>query len=180
MHHAHNHLADGIELGGADAVLAASIFHYGDFTLAQAKQRMDLYRRIAAIRTAADSGEILDDLLDRFGTRFTDHIQSETGKLGTVAAQLTGSAVEVASLGDAFGTAVELFGQSSSALVERLHHIEAALGASLARSDEQLGYYVAQAREVIDLSMLSQKQIIGELQQLGGRSTTVGNRAEAA
>ena len=120
------------------------------------------------------------DLLDRVGTRFTDHIQSETGKLGTVAAQLTGSAVEVASLGDAFGTAVELFGQSSSALVERLHHIEAALGASLARSDEQLGYYVAQAREVIDLSMLSQKQIIGELQQLGGRSTTVGNRAEAA
>ena len=33
----------------------------------QAKQRMDLYRRIAAIRTAADSGEILDELLDRFG-----------------------------------------------------------------------------------------------------------------
>ena len=33
----------------------------------QAKQRMDLYRRIAAIRTTADSGEILDELLDRFG-----------------------------------------------------------------------------------------------------------------
>ncbi len=33
-------LADGIVLGGADAVLAASIFHYGEFTVAQAKQRM--------------------------------------------------------------------------------------------------------------------------------------------
>ena len=31
------HLADGIRIGGADAVLAASIFHYGEFTVAQAK-----------------------------------------------------------------------------------------------------------------------------------------------
>ncbi|HNE61134.1 MAG: imidazole glycerol phosphate synthase subunit HisF [Rubrivivax sp.] len=34
------HLADGVQLGGADAVLAASIFHYGEFTVAQAKQHM--------------------------------------------------------------------------------------------------------------------------------------------
>ncbi len=34
------HLADGIEFGGADAVLAASIFHYGEFTVGQAKDHM--------------------------------------------------------------------------------------------------------------------------------------------
>ncbi|MGD9550432.1 MAG: imidazole glycerol phosphate synthase subunit HisF, partial [Burkholderiaceae bacterium] len=34
------HLADGIQIGGADAVLAASIFHYGEFTIAQAKACM--------------------------------------------------------------------------------------------------------------------------------------------
>jgi imidazole glycerol-phosphate synthase subunit HisF len=34
------HLADGIQTGGADAVLAASIFHYGEFTVLQAKQFM--------------------------------------------------------------------------------------------------------------------------------------------
>jgi cyclase len=34
------HLADGIQLGGADAVLAASIFHYGEFTVSQAKALM--------------------------------------------------------------------------------------------------------------------------------------------
>ena len=34
------HLADGIVHGHADAVLAASIFHYGEFTVAQAKQLM--------------------------------------------------------------------------------------------------------------------------------------------
>ena len=35
-----DHLADGIQTGGADAVLAASIFHYGEFTVGQAKQYM--------------------------------------------------------------------------------------------------------------------------------------------
>ncbi|MBX9902530.1 MAG: imidazole glycerol phosphate synthase subunit HisF [Burkholderiaceae bacterium] len=33
-------LADGIKLGGADAVLAASIFHYGQHTVQEAKQFM--------------------------------------------------------------------------------------------------------------------------------------------
>nr|MBP6419787.1 imidazole glycerol phosphate synthase cyclase subunit [Giesbergeria sp.] len=35
-----DHLADGIQIGGADAVLAASIFHYGEFTVRQAKEHM--------------------------------------------------------------------------------------------------------------------------------------------
>ena len=33
-------LVDGIRIGGADAVLAASIFHYGEFTIEQAKAAM--------------------------------------------------------------------------------------------------------------------------------------------
>jgi imidazole glycerol-phosphate synthase subunit HisF len=34
------HLAQGVLAGGADAVLAASVFHFGDFTVRQAKQHM--------------------------------------------------------------------------------------------------------------------------------------------
>ncbi|MCK5726542.1 MAG: imidazole glycerol phosphate synthase subunit HisF [Thiotrichaceae bacterium] len=34
------HLADGVLKGGADAVLAASIFHFGEYTVAEAKQYM--------------------------------------------------------------------------------------------------------------------------------------------
>lgn len=34
------HLADGVSKGGADAVLAASIFHYGEYTVQQAKEFM--------------------------------------------------------------------------------------------------------------------------------------------
>ena len=34
------HLAHGVEIGGADAVLAASIFHYGEFSVGEAKRFM--------------------------------------------------------------------------------------------------------------------------------------------
>ena len=34
------HLADGVTIGKADAVLAASIFHYGEYTVRQAKEYM--------------------------------------------------------------------------------------------------------------------------------------------
>ena len=34
------HLADGVLIGGADAVLAASIFHFGEFTIGEAKAYM--------------------------------------------------------------------------------------------------------------------------------------------
>jgi cyclase len=34
------HLAEGVVAGGADAVLAASVFHFGDFTVRQAKEHM--------------------------------------------------------------------------------------------------------------------------------------------
>ena len=35
-----DHLVDGVSEGHADAVLAASIFHFGDYTVHQAKQKM--------------------------------------------------------------------------------------------------------------------------------------------
>ena len=34
------HLADGVTLGHADAVLAARIFHFGEYTVQEAKQHM--------------------------------------------------------------------------------------------------------------------------------------------
>jgi cyclase len=35
-----DHLVDGVIQGGADAVLAASIFHFGEYTVPQAKAYM--------------------------------------------------------------------------------------------------------------------------------------------
>jgi len=34
------HLVDGVEKGAADAVLAASIFHFGEYTVPEAKAYM--------------------------------------------------------------------------------------------------------------------------------------------
>ncbi|KIQ23371.1 membrane protein [Variovorax paradoxus] len=119
------------------------------------------------------------DLLDRVGTRFTDKVDSETVKMADVAAQITGSAVEVASLGEAFGFAVKLFTESNDKMSAHLQRIEGALGKTIARSDEQLAYYVAQAREVIDLSIMSQKQIVEDLQQLAAQRDHRDQRAVA-
>ncbi|MFP3501491.1 DUF802 domain-containing protein [Burkholderia sp. SIMBA_062] len=126
-------------------------------------------------RTAIDAlVSTSSDLLDRVGARFNDTVDAETRKLDAVAAQVTAGAVDVASLGDAFGAAVQIFGESNDKLLNHLQRIEAALEKSLARSDEQLEYYVAQAREVIDLSMMSQKQIVEDLQQIADRRASVG------
>jgi cyclase len=34
------HFAEGVLAGGADAVLAASVFHFGDFTVREVKEHM--------------------------------------------------------------------------------------------------------------------------------------------
>ncbi|WP_164280549.1 DUF802 domain-containing protein [Stenotrophomonas indicatrix] len=115
------------------------------------------------------------ELLERVGNRFSDHIAAETGKLDGIATLLNGSAGEVGQLAGTFGSAVEQFGTASAALSGRLEQIGGALDASLARSDEQLAYYVAQAREVVDLSLLSQKQVMEELQQLAARRGKAGS-----
>ncbi|MFT3957322.1 MAG: hypothetical protein QM722_23950 [Piscinibacter sp.] len=107
------------------------------------------------------------EVLDRVGTRFAATVEAESQTLQSVAAQVTGSAAEVASLGEGFGVAVNLFGQASERLAAQLQAIEVALGQSMVRSDEQLAYYVAQAREIIDLTLGSQKQIVDDLQRIG-------------
>jgi hypothetical protein len=116
-------------------------------------------------------------LLDRVGTSFTEKVDAQSEKLTTVAAQVTASAVEVSSLGEAFGFAVQLFSDSNDKLTAHLQRIEAALSKSITRSDEQLAYYVAQAREVIDLSIMSQKQIIEDLRQLAARRPALASAA---
>jgi hypothetical protein len=100
------------------------------------------------------------------GRQFAHQVDTERMKISEVADTIAGSAVEMASLGDAFSVAIELFNTSNGSLIENLARIEDALEKASARSDDQLGYYVAQARELIDHSILSQKEIVLSLQQL--------------
>jgi hypothetical protein len=97
--------------------------------------------------------------------QFQQHVAQETDKLGGIAAQVTASAVDVASLGESLGFAVQAFSRTNEQLMAQLQRIEQALGQSMTRSDEQLAYYVAQAREIIDLSIGSQKDVLDALQR---------------
>lgn len=108
------------------------------------------------------------ELLERAGSQFAARVESEAGKLVDIGASITGGALEVASLGESFGHAVQLFSESNDKMLTALQRIEGGLAKSLTRSDEQLAYYVAQAREIIDLSILSQKKMVDDLQRAAG------------
>ena len=111
--------------------------------------------------------------LNTAGSEFSDKVGAEAGKLSDIAAHVTSSAVEVSSLSEAFGFAVNSFSEANEKLIANLQRIEVAMDKSLARSDDQLAYYVAQAREIIDLSLMSQKEIFEELRQLPGKQAAV-------
>jgi len=127
--------------------------------LLTAQQQAAGVQRDAVESLIRDAGGVLKDVSDTFAGQ----VQAQTSRLDEVAAEVTGGAHEVASLGDAFGAAVHLFSESNDKLLENLQQIESSLQQSAARSDEQLAYYVEQAREVIDLSLSSQKEVIDAL-----------------
>lgn len=109
--------------------------------------------------------------LNQAAQHHTETLAAQAHKATDVAAHVMGSALELASLGEAFQHGVERFSASNDRLTEGLQRIEDALCKSLARSDEQLAYYVAQAREVIDLSIASQQGIVEDMRRLQNKST---------
>ncbi len=113
----------------------------------------------AELKTVAELASI--------GGKFSEQVGSEVRKMSGIAEHFAGSATEMASLGEAFTTAVNVFNESNNVLMDGLCRIEQSMDKSSVRSDEQMGYYVAQARQIIDQSMLSQREMFEELRQLG-------------
>jgi hypothetical protein len=108
--------------------------------------------------------------LQRAAAGFERRMDAEATRLADTAGEVAGGAVEVASLAEGFGLAVHLFSESNAKLMTSLERIEGALEKAMTRSDEQLAYYVAQARELIDLSLMSQQRIVDDLQQRPDRA----------
>ena len=123
---------------------------------ASGEQRAAIDDLVAAARASFDDA----------GSRFHAALGAEAGRAEDTAAQVAASAAELASLGEAFSHGIALFNTSNEKLIDSLRGMEGAIGQSTARSDEQLAYYVAQAREVIDLSMASQQEIVEDLRRL--------------
>ena len=111
-------------------------------------------------------------VLEQAGAQFAQSLGAQAGKVDEVAAHVAASAVELASLGESFSHGVGLFSASNEKLMESLQGIEGAISQSMSRSDEQLAYYVAQAREVIDLSISSQQGIVEDLRRLHGKASS--------
>ena len=124
-------------------------------------------------QSTVNQGKAMETLLSSSGTmlaeiseRFDSKVEGEINKLSGIALQFSESSVDIASMSQAFVGAIERFSESNDKLVDNLTKIETALEASTHRSDEQLAYYVAQAREIIDHSMMSQKGLIEEINQM--------------
>lgn len=106
-------------------------------------------------------------------------IEEDASRLETAAAQAASGATEVSVVAGVFSEAVLRFGDAADRLLARLTAIETALQQSATRSDEQLAYYVAQAREIIDLTLLSQKQLLERLPASRGVRSDTSAGADA-
>ncbi|TFZ02273.1 hypothetical protein EZ313_13445 [Ramlibacter henchirensis] len=105
-------------------------------------------------------------VLEQAHARFAQALDSQAAQATDMASRVSGSATELTGLAESFGESVRHFQASHDKLTETLQRVETSLNRSTARSDEQLAYYVAQAREVIDLSIASQQGVIESLRQL--------------
>lgn len=144
----------------------------------QLEERTQLLATLQALMEAVNhaAGEqqrAVDALIERAtgtlqhtGERFAEQVAEGSGRLDALAGQLAEGAQGVTALASGLDAAVQAFCSGSTTLSDHLQTLSTALDASLARSDEQLAYYVAQAREVVDLTLMSQKQVLDELQQL--------------
>ena len=135
-------------------------------------ERMQLMEQLNTLSTTLEASsngqrEAIDALIERsaqtlshVGSQFGERLEGESSKLASVVDHFASSSADMASLGDAFNAAVMMFSESNNDLVEKLSRIETALAKSTHRSDEQLAYYVAQAREIIDHNLLSHQKMM--------------------
>ena len=139
------------------------------------QERTVLLEKLGALLQAVNqsSGE-QRVAIEALVTSASSVLDAHAGKAADIATHVTASAVELSSLGEAFSHGVQLFQATNDRLMETLQRIETSLNRSTARSDEQLAYYVAQAREVIDLSIASQQGLVDNLRQLQGKPDRPG------
>lgn len=155
------------QLGASQARDAALLDEHVRLTEALAalvdESRQAATAQQAAVQRLVDAA---DGLVQRSGDAVAQHWQAALAQQGDAATRIAGGAVEVASLGEAFGAAVAQFADTAGTLAAQLQRVESALDQAAARHDEQLAYYVAQAREVIDLSLGAQQPLLDAMPPL--------------
>lgn len=105
--------------------------------------------------------------LNDSGLQFADEVSQQSATLREISGNFADGAAQIDGLGRQFSEAAQVFDESNDKLGEHLEQLHQALVNTTERSDEQMAYYVGQAREIIDQSMLAQRGVIEELRQLG-------------
>lgn len=147
---------DNAALGERTAMLeqVAGLLHTVEQASTQQRQAID-----SLVQSATG-------VLEQASSRFAQALDAQSGKVDDVAAHVAASAIELSALGETFGHGVAQFGASNDKLIASLQTIEGSIQQGMQRSDEQLAYYVAQAREVIDLSITAQQSLVEDLRRL--------------
>ena len=118
---------------------------------------------------AASMTSLVDNSAAQLGAlreQLQQQLDVQTAALQEQAESVGGSADMVAALSDTFTAAVGQFAEANQVLVASLERVDSALNQASQRNDEQLGYYVAQAKDLIDMSLMSQKEVIDALDRL--------------
>ncbi len=100
------------------------------------------------------------------GQQWETRLTTQAAQAEALTERMAHSANQLGALSANFDQGVQRFGESSQRLLAALERVDGALQQSMERSDEQLAYYVGQAREVIDLCLASQQRVVEDLQRL--------------
>ena len=104
--------------------------------------------------------------LDATALQFASTVGQEADRLAGGGGQFAAGAQGLTALGDALGSAVAQFDAVAQGLSTTLQQLAQGMEEAAGRSDEQLAYYVAQAREVIDHSALAQQKLLDQLREI--------------
>ncbi|WOJ98530.1 hypothetical protein R0137_08145 [Congregibacter brevis] len=111
-------------------------------------------------------GVEVDQLLARNGEALELLAGNLGEQLGASGQQIASTALELSALSGGFAESVDAFKDSSEALNTSLTTTTDGLMAAGSRSDEQMGYYVDQAREIIDHNLITQQAILERLESV--------------
>lgn len=120
-------------------------------------------QREAVMGMAQTSTQVLAEVGDRFTAKIDADIERLSAGMDAVAA----SSIEMNTLAETFAVAVNDYQTANQQLLDHFSSLETQIAAMNDRSDEQMGYYVAQAREIIDHSLSSQQEMIEQIRRLG-------------
>ena len=98
-----------------------------------------------------------------------EQVQTQGQQWRDLSAQIQAASLDVAQLGASFAQSVETWRQTQERTMTQLGDLQQSLAEASSRSDDQLAYYIAQAREVVELSLSAQQPLLEALERVVDR-----------